>query len=153
MFTWSSIAAVRSYEGTGNEMFAPLLVVAALHDGERPSRAAPTPAPAQARPNAANSALGLNSQPADAVNAPTASVADLNGETGTVHGKVIVTQGAVAAGMPIRSKSRAPGGRASRMEATGHVDCGLSLRTGSRRQRRVYDVGSRVLRLNGNGRS
>jgi len=129
------------------KFFAPLLVVAALLATSAQSAPAPATAPAQPRPNAANSALGLNSNQPIAVNADS-FLADLNGETGTYTGNVIVTQGAVRLHAD-QVKVTAPGGRASRMEATGHVivDSPSGQAVGDNG---VYDVGSRVLRLNGN---
>jgi lipopolysaccharide export system protein LptA len=100
------------------------------------------PAPARNDPAAA-----LDSNQPIAVNADS-FLADLNGETGTYTGNVIVTQGRVK----MRAdtvKVLAPGGRASRMEAQGHVvvdsPSGQAVAdTG------VYDVGPQLLRLTGN---
>jgi lipopolysaccharide export system protein LptA len=120
---------------------APLLVFTALL-----AATAVQSAPAPARPNT-NSALGLNTNQPIAVNADS-FLADLNGETGTYTGNVIVTQGMVRLHAD-QVKVTAPGGRASRMEATGHVvvDSPSGQAVGDNG---VYDVGSRVLRLNGN---
>src|SRR5262245_5231576 len=59
-----------------------------------------------------------SSQPI-AVNADS-FLADLNGETGVYTGNVIVTQGAIRLHAD-RVKISAPGGKASRVEADGHV--------------------------------
>ena len=113
------------------------------------AQSAPAPAAPPGRPNTANtnSALGLNSNQPIAVNADS-FLADLNGETGTYTGNVIVTQGNVRLHAD-QVKVTAPGGHASRMEATGHVivDSPSGQAVGDTG---VYDVGSRVLRLNGN---
>ena len=63
--------------------------------------------------------LGLNSREPIAVNADS-FLADLNGNTGTYTGNVIVTQGQVKLHAD-EVKVIAPAGRASRMEAQGHV--------------------------------
>jgi len=120
--------------------FAPMVVAVLL---AAPAAHAAT-APAQARPN---SPLGLNTNQPIAVNADS-FLADLNGETGTYTGNVIVTQGNVRLHAD-QVKVTAPGGRASRMEAQGHVivDSPSGQAVGDNG---VYDVGSRVLRLNGN---
>ena len=103
-------------------------------------------ASARARSNT-NSTLGLNANQPIAVNADS-FLADLNGETGTYSGNVIVTQGTVRLHAD-QVKVTAPGGHASRMEATGHVivDSPSGQAVGDNG---VYDVGSRMLRLNGN---
>ena len=91
--------------------------------------------------------LGLNSREPIAVNADS-FLADLNGNTGTYTGNVIVTQGQVKLHAD-EVKVIAPAGRASRMEAQGHVvvdsPSGRAIAdTG------VYDVPQQVLRLTGN---
>ena len=91
--------------------------------------------------------LGLNSREPIAVNADS-FLADLNGDTGTYTGNVIVTQGMVKLHAD-EVKVLAPDGRASRMEAQGHVivdsPSGQAIAdTG------VYDVPQQVLRLTGN---
>lgn len=103
-------------------------------------------APAQSAP-AAKPALGLDSNEPIAVNADS-FLADLNGETGTYTGNVIVTQGRVRLHAD-QVKVTAPGGRASRMEATGHVvvDSPSGQAVGDAG---IYDVAQQVLRLNGN---
>jgi len=90
--------------------------------------------------------LGLDSSQPIAVNADS-FLADLNGETGTYTGNVIVTQG------PVRLhadevKVHAPGGRASRMEANGHVvvDSPSGQAVGDNG---VYDVPEQLLTLTG----
>jgi len=100
-----------------------------------------------ALPAAAPQALGLDSSQPIAVNADS-FLADLNGETGTYTGNVIVTQG------PVRLhadevKVLAPGGKASRMEANGHVvvDSPSGQAVGDNG---VYDVPEQQLRLTGN---
>jgi lipopolysaccharide export system protein LptA len=99
------------------------------------------PAPARRNP-----ALGLDSSQPIAVNADT-FLADLNGETGTYSGNVIVTQGAVRLHAD-QVKVTAPGGRASKMEAQGHVvvDSPSGQAVGDNG---VYDVPSQILRLDG----
>jgi len=100
------------------------------------------PPPARTSPN-----VGLDSNAPIAVNADT-FIADLNGETGTYTGNVIVTQGAVRLHAD-QIKVTAPGGRASKMEAQGHVvvDSPSGQAVGDNG---IYDVPSQVLRLNGN---
>jgi lipopolysaccharide export system protein LptA len=103
--------------------------------------AAPAPGPARRNP-----AVGLDSNAPIAVNADS-FVADLNGETGTYSGNVIVTQGTVRLHAD-QVKVTAPGGRASKMEATGHVvvDSPSGQAVGDAG---VYDVPTQILRLNG----
>jgi len=100
------------------------------------------PAPARSGPS-----LGIDSNQPIAVNADS-FLADLNGETGTYTGNVIVTQGAVRMHAD-EVKVTVPGGRASRMEATGHVvvDSPSGQAVGDAG---VYDVPQQVLRLTGN---
>ena len=90
--------------------------------------------------------LGLDSDQPIAVNADS-FLADLNGETGTYTGNVIVTQGRVRLHAD-QVKVTAPGGRASRMEALGHVivDSPSGQAVGDAG---IYDVAQKVLRLNG----
>jgi lipopolysaccharide export system protein LptA len=91
--------------------------------------------------------VGLDSNAPIAVNAD-AFLADLNGETGTYTGNVIVTQGAVRLHAD-QVKVTAPSGRASTMEAQGHVvvDSPSGQAVGDNG---FYDVPTQVLRLNGN---
>jgi lipopolysaccharide export system protein LptA len=105
--------------------------------------AAPAPAPAPAR---RNPVAGLDSNQPIAVNADS-FLADLNGETGTYSGNVIVTQGMVRLRAD-QVKVTAPGGRASKMEATGHVvvDSPSGQAVGDEG---IYDVPTQILRLNG----
>ena len=90
--------------------------------------------------------LGLNSREPIAVNADS-FLADLNGNTGTYTGNVIVTQGQVKLHAD-EVKVIAPAGRASRMEAQGHVvvdsPSGQAIADNG-----VYDVPQQVLRLTG----
>ena len=100
-----------------------------------------------ALPAASGNPLGLNSREPIAVNADS-FLADLNGDTGTYTGNVIVVQGTVKLHAD-QVKVLAPGGRASRMEAQGHVvvdsPSGQAIAdTG------VYDVPQQILRLTGN---
>jgi lipopolysaccharide export system protein LptA len=90
--------------------------------------------------------LGLDSREPIAVNADS-FVADLNGETGTYTGNVIVTQGRVRLHAD-QVKVTAPGGRASHMEANGHVvlDSPSGQAVGDSG---IYDVAQQTLRLNG----
>ena len=101
-------------------------------------------APAPSGPAAQN--LGLDSDQPIAVNADS-FLADLNGETGTYTGNVIVTQGRVRLHAD-QVKVTAPAGRASRMEALGHVivDSPSGQAVGDAG---IYDVAQKVLRLNG----
>ena len=100
------------------------------------------PAPAAQR----DRSLGLDSDQPIAVNADS-FLADLNGETGTYTGNVIVTQGRVRLHAD-EVKVTAPGGRASRMEAQGHVivDSPSGQAVGDTG---IYEVGQQLLRLNG----
>jgi len=104
-------------------------------------QAAPALAPARRNPG-----IGLDSNQPIAVNADS-FLADLNGETGTYSGNVIVTQGSVRLHADT-VKVTAPGGRASKMEATGHVvvDSPSGQAVGDMG---VYDVPTQILRLNG----
>jgi lipopolysaccharide export system protein LptA len=99
-------------------------------------------APARRGPN-----VGLDSNAPIAVNADS-FLADLNGETGTYTGNVIVTQGAVRLHAD-SVKVTAPSGRASKMEAQGHVvvDSPSGQAVGDNG---FYDVPTQMLRLNGN---
>jgi len=101
-------------------------------------------APAPSGQGAQN--LGLDSDQPIAVNADS-FLADLNGETGTYTGNVIVTQGRVRLHAD-QVKVMAPGGRASRMEAQGHVivDSPSGQAVGDTG---IYEVTQQVLRLNG----
>jgi lipopolysaccharide export system protein LptA len=67
----------------------------------------------------ATQSLGLDASQPIAVNADS-FLADLNNETGTYSGNVIVTQGQVRLHAD-EVKVHAPGGRAARMEANGNV--------------------------------
>ena len=91
-------------------------------------------------------ALSLDSDQPIAVNADS-FLADLNGETGIYTGNVIVIQGRVRLHAD-EVKVTAPGGRASRMEAQGHVivDSPSGQAVGDAG---IYEVGEQVLRLNG----
>jgi lipopolysaccharide export system protein LptA len=112
-------------------------VIASLAaSGGQPAAA---PAPAQT--------LGLDSTQPIAVNADT-FLADLNGETGTYTGNVIVEQGAVRLHAD-EVKVVAPGGKASRMEANGHVivDSPSGQAVGDNG---IYDVPDQLLHLTGN---
>ena len=97
--------------------------------------------PARKPPN-----MGLDSNAPIAVNADS-FLADLNGETGTYTGNVIVTQGAVRLHAD-QVKVTAPGGRAAKMEAQGHVvvDSPSGQAVGDNG---IYDVPSQILHLNG----
>jgi lipopolysaccharide export system protein LptA len=116
-------------------------LVAVLLIGVTAAQSAPAPA-AQRDRN-----LGLDSDQPIAVNADS-FLADLNGETGTYTGNVIVTQGRVRLHAD-EVKVTAPGGRASRMEAKGHVivDSPSGQAVGDAG---IYEVSQQVLRLNGN---
>jgi lipopolysaccharide export system protein LptA len=100
-----------------------------------------------ALPAASGNPLGLNSREPIAVNADS-FLADLNGDTGTYTGNVIVVQGSVKLHAD-KVKVLAPGGRASRMEAQGHVivdsPSGQAIADAG-----IYDVPQQVLRLTGN---
>ena len=94
----------------------------------------------------AESALGLDADKPIAVNADSFS-ADLNAETGTYTGNVIVVQGAVR----LRADSvtvAAPGGKATRMEARGNVVVDSPSGT-ARGETAVYEVPAQIVRLSG----
>lgn len=99
-----------------------------------------------ALPAATGNPLGLNSRAPIAVNADSFS-ADLNGSTGTYTGNVIVVQGNVKLHAD-ELKVLAPGGKASRMEAEGHVvvdsPSGQAVADNG-----VYDVPQQILHLTG----
>jgi lipopolysaccharide export system protein LptA len=91
--------------------------------------------------------LGFDADQPIAVNADSFT-ADLQGETGTYSGNVLVVQGAI--------KMRAdevtvavPGGRATRMEATGGivVESPSGTATGALA---IYDINAQTVRLTGN---
>jgi lipopolysaccharide export system protein LptA len=90
---------------------------------------------------------GLETSKPIAVNADN-FIADLAGETGTYTGNVVVTQGAVKLHAD-KVLVAAPGGKASRMEATGHVvvDSPSGTAVGDRG---TYDVAAETVRLAGN---
>lgn len=90
--------------------------------------------------------FGIRSNQPIAVNADN-FLADLNGETGTYTGNVIVTQGEVKLHAD-RVTVVAPGGRAARMEAEGHVvvDSPSGQAVGDNG---IYDVAAQSLRLTG----
>lgn len=90
--------------------------------------------------------LGLNAHQPIAVNADS-FLADLTGDTGTYTGNVIVVQGTVKLHAD-KVKVQAPGGKASRMEAEGHVvvDSPSGQAVGDTG---VYDVPQQILRLTG----
>jgi lipopolysaccharide export system protein LptA len=90
--------------------------------------------------------LGLSGDKPIAVNADSFS-ADLKAETGTYRGNVIVTQGDVRLHADEVTVA-APGGKAARMEAHGHVvvDSPSGQAVGDAGD---YDVAAQVLHLNG----
>lgn len=96
---------------------------------------------------APTTSLGLDSTQPIAVNADS-FLADLNNETGTYSGNVIVTQGQVRLHAD-EVTVHAPGGRASRMEANGNVivDSPSGQAVGDSG---VYDVPQQTIRLTGN---
>jgi lipopolysaccharide export system protein LptA len=101
-----------------------------------------------AQPAAAHAqSLGLDASQPIAVNADS-FLADLNNETGTYTGNVIVTQGPVKLHAD-EVKVHAPGGRAARMEANGNVvvDSPSGQAVGDAG---VYDVPQQTIRLTGN---
>ncbi len=105
----------------------------------------------QASPSAAaasnpGAALGLEPGQDIVVNADS-FLADLNGETGTYTGNVVVSQGNVKLHAD-KVTVTAPKGRATRMEATGHVvvDSPSGQAIG---ENGVYDVAARMLHLTG----
>lgn len=97
-------------------------------------------------PAAGENPLGLNAHQPIAVNADS-FFADLSGDTGTYTGNVIVVQGNVKLHAD-EVKVLAPGGKASRMEAEGHVvvDSPSGQAVGDTG---VYDVPQQILRLTG----
>ena len=95
---------------------------------------------------AINDALGFSSDKPIAVNADSFA-ADLNSETGTYSGNVIVSQGDVRLHAD-QVTVAAPGGKASRMQAKGHVvvDSPSGQAVGDAGD---YDVAAQVLHLSG----
>jgi len=118
-------------------LIAPVLIAAMLAASGMQTVAAP----------AVDSNLGLDSTQPIAVNADS-FLADLNNETGTYTGNVIVTQGQVRLHAD-EVKVVAPGGRAARMEATGNVivDSPSGQAVGDAG---IYDVPQQMIRLTGN---
>lgn len=90
--------------------------------------------------------FGFSSNQPIAVNADN-FLADLNGESGTYTGNVIVSQGEVKLHAD-KVTVLAPGGKASRMEAAGHVvvDSPSGQAVGDNG---IYDVAAQNLRLTG----
>jgi len=91
--------------------------------------------------------IGFDADEPIAVNADSFS-ADLQGETGTYSGNVLVVQGAIR----LRADEVivvAPGGRATRMEARGGVvvESPSGTATGSLA---IYDISTQTIRLTGN---
>ncbi len=91
--------------------------------------------------------LGFDADEPIAVNADSFS-ADLQGETGTYSGNVLVVQGAIR----LRADEvtvAAPGGRATRMEARGGVvvESPSGTATGALA---IYDISTQIVRLTGN---
>jgi lipopolysaccharide export system protein LptA len=91
--------------------------------------------------------LGFETSEPIAVNADSFS-ADLQGETGTYSGNVLVVQGAIR----LRADEitvEAPGGQASHMEARGDivVESPSGTATG---ELAVYDITTQIIRLTGN---
>ena len=123
-----------------NRFVAVFIALAIASAAASSAQTAPAPT-AQRGPD-----LGLDSREPIAVNADS-FIADLNGETGTYSGNVIVTQGRVRLHAD-QVKVTAPGGRASRMEAAGHVvvDSPSGQAVGDSG---IYDVAQQMLRLNG----
>lgn len=99
-----------------------------------------------AAPAAPENPLELNAHQPIAVNADS-FFADLTGDTGTYTGNVIVVQGNVKLHAD-EVKVLAPGGKASRMEAEGHVvvDSPSGQAVGDTG---IYDVPEQILRLTG----
>jgi lipopolysaccharide export system protein LptA len=100
-----------------------------------------------AEKSSAPAGLGYDSSKPIEVNADS-FVADLNGENGTYRGHVIVRQGAVRLSAN-EVQVFAPGGEASRMEASGNVVV-ASTSGNAVGDRAVYDVKEQVLHLIGN---
>ena len=91
--------------------------------------------------------IGFDAEQPIAVNADSFA-ADLQGETGTYSGNVLVVQGAIR----LRADEvmvTAPDGRATRMEARGGivVESPSGTATGSLA---IYDISSQIVRLTGN---
>ena len=101
--------------------------------------------PASAAP-APTQSFGLSVNDPIAVNADS-FLADLNGDTGIYSGNVIVAQGPVKLHAD-KVTVQAPGGRATRMEAQGHVivDSPSGQAVG---ETGVYDVAAQKLELTG----
>ena len=96
---------------------------------------------------AAPAELGFETDEPIAVNADSFS-ADLQGETGTYSGNVLVVQGAIR----LRADEitvEAPGGQATHMEARGGivVESPSGTATG---ERAVYDIATQTIQLTGN---
>ena len=90
--------------------------------------------------------LGLATDQPITVNAD-AFAADLRGESGTYTGHVVVTQGAIK----LRADEvtiTAPGGRATRMEASGNVVVDMPSGTAVG-DTAVYDIVAQIVRLSG----
>jgi lipopolysaccharide export system protein LptA len=119
------------------------LSLAALAMGGLLAASAARPAPAPA----GGSTLGLDSSQPIAVNADS-FLADLNNDTGTYTGNVIVSQGQVRLHAD-EVTVHAPGGRASRMEAIGNVvvDSPSGQAVGDSG---IYDVPEQTIHLTGN---
>ena len=91
-------------------------------------------------------ALGLATDQPITVNADMFA-ADLQGESGTYTGNVVVTQGAIK----LRADEVtvvAPGGRATRMDASGNVVVDMPSGTAVG-DTAVYDIGAQIVRLSG----
>jgi lipopolysaccharide export system protein LptA len=95
---------------------------------------------------AADNAFGINPGANIAVNADS-FVADLNQETGTWTGNVVVVQGDVRMRAD-EVRVQAPGGNASRMEARGNVVVDSPSGT-ARGTSAVYEVPAQIIRLAG----
>ena len=95
---------------------------------------------------AADNAFGINTGASIAVNADS-FVADLNQETGTWTGNVIVVQGDVRMRAD-EVRVQAPGGEAQRMEARGNVVVDSASGT-ARGTSAVYEVPANIIRVAG----
>jgi lipopolysaccharide export system protein LptA len=95
---------------------------------------------------AADNAFGLNSDAQIVFNADSV-VADLNAETWTLTGNVIVVQGDVRMRAD-EVRGQAPGGQTARMEARGNVVVD-SLSGTARGTSAIYEVPQKVIRMAG----
>jgi lipopolysaccharide export system protein LptA len=95
---------------------------------------------------AADNAIGLDTGASIGVNAETVT-ADINAETATFSGNVVIVQGEIRMRAD-RVEVEAPGGQYSRMEASGNVVVDSPSGT-ARGTTAVYEVPNQIIRLAG----